>query len=276
MSDITKFKDKTEDVPPEFIIEMKGKDKNGKETTTKLIRFGGLLYLLDRIGLYRIQTKDVSTPSVTSETTQTLTENITVDAQGKPLANPVQRITTTVTKNKTPAEIRFEATVYVVPSDEYIESKGISKTSPLYNLLLQPTIAHGTTNDNNTKPNMRQFAYVLAETRAVVRALRFATGCSYTAVDEIGSIKPEDILNYDGPITVQTVAEMLEDSVSKPQTVESALTTRKALIGEVDKLRKTNPVGSQIVADFLDERNKGVVENLDDVALRMLITKLKG
>ena len=44
------YKNKTDDIPPEFIIVQ---NKNGN--VQKLIRLGGLQYLLDRMGVYKIR-----------------------------------------------------------------------------------------------------------------------------------------------------------------------------------------------------------------------------
>ena len=135
MTYITKFGE----IPNEHLITLQGVD---------FVRLSGLLWLAQQEGVYRCETKDVST---------------------------------------SPDEIVYECKGWLIPNNKYFEVMGIDKDSPLIDMFKQPVVTHGTTNPDNLKPNMAKFRTVMAETRAIVRNLRIVTGCALCGEDELDS-----------------------------------------------------------------------------------------
>lgn len=157
------------EIPSEHLIERDG---------TTFIRFGGLLYLVNEMGVYRCETRDVS-----------------VDPSN---------------------EIVYECKGWLIPNDRYIEVMGIDKTSPLMEMFKQPVITHGTTNPQNLRPNMAPHKTVMAETRAIVRNLRILTGCSLCGEDELDSYQfiPEKVIknSKNSCATLSSAVDMLEQT----------------------------------------------------------------
>jgi hypothetical protein len=133
------------------------------------VRFAGLQYLMDRIGVYKVQT------------------------------------TCIYSKEK---EVLYEAKVWVVPSEQYLAEKGVNIDSPFMPVLLEPTVMHATVNSDNTSANMLKFRDCLAETRAIARAFRIVTGCPYTGLDEIDKRDIHRISEQEG-ISVETLEDMI-------------------------------------------------------------------
>lgn len=127
------------EIPDEHLITLQG---------VPFVRLSGLLWLAQQEGVYRCETKDVST---------------------------------------SPDEIVYECKGWLIPNNKYLEVMGIDKDSPLIELFKQPVVTHGTTNPQNLKPNMAKFRTVMAETRAIVRNLRIVTGCALCGEDELDS-----------------------------------------------------------------------------------------
>jgi len=148
---------------------------------TEFVRLGGLLWLAQQQGVYRCETKDVST---TSE------------------------------------EIVYECKGWLIPSEKYLEIMGIDKNSPLLDMFKQPVVTHGTTNPDNLKSNMFKFRTVMAETRAIVRNLRILTGCSLCGEDELDSYQfvPEKVIASakDAGICMTSAVDML-DAQAEPK-----------------------------------------------------------
>jgi len=70
-----------------------------------------------------------------------------------------------------------------------------NKIDPSYRCIFKATVtmknqksftAHGDASPKNVGKMIVPHLYRMAETRAVARALRFATGCGYTAYEELG------------------------------------------------------------------------------------------
>lgn len=245
------YKNKTDDIPPEFIIVQ---NKNGN--VQKLIRLGGLQYLLDRMGVYKIQTKEVSE---VGEKFITVEQDVLVPSKADPSIKVTEK--RRIKKFNPEYEVVYECTLYLIPSKEYLDSKGITPDNPCIELLKLPTIAHGTASGSNLREAMYPYAEVMAETRAVVRAMRFATGCSYTAIDEIGN---SDIDIGEG-VVVQSVGEMaglMENAVMKNGVKTTPTAERNNLIIKIKNTRKKSKGAAEVIASFLDKNNAGVVENL--------------
>lgn len=138
------------EIPQEHIVE---------RGDVSFIRFGGLLFLVNEMGVYRCETKDVS-------------------------INPAE-------------EIVYECKGYLIPNTKYLNVMGIDEKSPLLDMFRQPVITHGTTNPQNLKSNMVPFKTVMAETRAIVRNLRIITGCSLCGEDELDTYQfvPEKFID---------------------------------------------------------------------------------
>ena len=138
----------------------------------RFIRIGGLLWLANQMGMPKIVTRNISEPGT--------------------------------------GEIIYEAEGRLIPNEETLKRMGFDSSYPqvVTEMFALPTVAHGTCNAQNTKPNMLKFIQVLAETRAVARCLRFMTGCSLTAVEEMDS---SDIAgNLKADVTNTTAADMLK------------------------------------------------------------------
>jgi len=216
------------DIPPEFILRIY--DKGGKESI--FIRLGGLLYLASKMGVFKCETKDVSTQ----------------DSE----------------------EIKFECKGWIIPSEGYLESKGISEDSPFIEMFKQPVVAHGTTNQWNLKNSMSQFAYVMAETRSVSRCLRILTECPYCSEEEIESytfsseelVKNAKVENS----TITSASNMLTAPPKEP-------TTRAQLIRTITDFNipssKKNDV-KKYIKDFIDSHGANVIANLSDSLLKEL------
>ena len=232
-----KFTDAKDNIPPEFIIELPFFDKKTQTNKVqKLIRFGGLQYLMDLKGEYRVQTQ---TTRATSE------------------------------------EIRYEAKVFVIPSDAYLAEKGISKDNPCLSLLLEPVIMHAIASKENTSPMMYKFLDSLGETRAIARAFRIASGCPYTAVDELDR---RDLVQKAEETGISV--ESLEDMINKEQmatiakkTVPVGAMTRNDMIIHIKNAMKRHKGVNECVKKYLDDRNAMIVENLSDADIKDLHDK---
>ena len=167
MAYITKFGE----IPKEHLITRDG---------VEFVRFGGLLWLAQQQGVYRCETKDVST---------------------------------------SPDEIVYECKGWLIPNDKYLEIMGIDKNSPLMEMFKQPVITHGTTNPQNLRSSMVPHRTVMAETRAIVRNLRVLTGCSLCGEDELDTYQflPEKVLKASdgGVVTLELkqATDMLDSQV---------------------------------------------------------------
>ena len=231
-----KFTDAKDNIPPEFIIELPFFDKKTQSNKVqKLIRFGGLQYLMDLKGEYRVQTQ---------------------------------------TTRATSDEIRYEAKVFVIPSDAYLAEKGISKDNPCLSLLLEPVIMHAVASKDNTSAMLHKFLDSLGETRAIARAFRIASGCPYTAVDELDR---NDLKKMAAESDISV--ESLEDMINKEQletikkTVPVGAMTRSDMIIHIKNAMKRNKGVNELVKSFLDDHNAMIVENLSDADIKDLHDK---
>lgn len=155
-----KFACTIDDIPPEYVLTL------GKQ---RFVRFAGLQYLMDRLGVYKVQTNCI------------------------------------YSKEK---EVLYEAKVWLVPSKQYLSERGIELDSPFVSILLEPTVMHATVNVDNTSANMLKFRDCLAETRAIARAFRLVTGCPYTGLDELDKRDIRKISEQEG-ISVETLEDMI-------------------------------------------------------------------
>lgn len=231
-----KFTDAKDNIPPEFIIELPFFDKKTQSNKVqKLIRFGGLQYLMDLKGEYRVQTQ---------------------------------------TTRATSDEIRYEAKVFVIPSDAYLAEKGISKDNPCLSLLLEPVIMHAVASKDNTSSMMHKFLDSLGETRAIARAFRIASGCPYTAVDELDR---NDLKKMAAESDISV--ESLEDMINKEQletikkTVPVGAMSRNDMIIHIKNAMKRHKGVNEFVKKYLDDRNAMIVENLSDTDIKDLHDK---
>lgn len=231
-----KFTDAKDNIPPEFIIELPFFDKKTQTNKVqKLIRFGGLQYLMDLKGEYRVQTQ---------------------------------------TTRSTSEEIRYEAKVFVIPSDAYLAEKGISKDNPCLSLLLEPVIMHAVASKDNTSAMMHKFLDSLGETRAVARAFRIASGCPYTAVDELDR---NDLKKMAAESDISV--ESLEDMINKEQletikkTVPVGAMSRNDMIIHIKNAMKRHKGVNEFVKKYLDDHNAMIVENLSDADIKDLHDK---
>lgn len=212
------------EIPQEHLIERDG---------TTFIRFGGLLFLVNEMGVYRCETRDVST---------------------------------------SPDEIVYECKGWLIPNDKYLEIMGIDKNSPLMEMFKQPVITHGTTNPQNLRPNMAPHRTVMAETRAIVRNLRVLTGCSLCGEDELDSYQfiPEKVgfkASNGGVATLElTSANDMLDSQVEPRN-------RKEYIIAIQTLSDKNAGVKAYVASYLDNHNANMLVNLSDPLLKELYNK---
>lgn len=197
----------------------------------EFVRFGGLLWLAQQEGVYRCETVDVST-------------------------NPAE-------------EIVYECRGWLIPNNRYLEVMGIDKDSPLIDMFRQPVITHGTTNQNNLKPNMFPFRTVMAETRAIVRNLRILTGCSLCGEDELDSYQfiPEKVIESakNAGISMTSAVDML-DAQQEPKD-------RKQYIIAIQALEAKNAGVKSYIESFLDTHNANMLINLSDPLLKELYTK---
>lgn len=198
----------------------------------KFIRLSGLLYLASQQGVFKCETKDVSNPD---------TDEITYECKG-----------------------------YLIPSDTYLASKGISFENPLIDMFRQPTITHGTTNPDNLKSKMVPFRSVMAETRAIARCLRIITECPYCSVEELGNynFSAEDAIATakSAGIELKSASDMLDEPQHEPQT-------RAQFIDSITKL-KTKEGVNRLIKAYLNENNAMVLNNLNDAKLRELYNNI--
>lgn len=222
-----KFKSRIEDIPPEFVVESHGQP---------LIRFGGYMALLDKMGMYRIQTACVKS---------------------------------------TPEETVYECKAWLIPFDAYLSTVGITKENPCLSLLLEPVIMHGTASVKNLAPNMLKFRETMAETRSIVRALRMLSGCSYTAVDELDRSDLEKIGNVPGmDISVQTLEEMVAASKETAASMPALPSSRKESITYLKEAKRDNKGVTEVINSHLDCNNAALLENLSDASLQELYGKV--
>lgn len=251
METTPKFKNIADEIPQEYILDMPFFDKKQqKQVSQKFIRFGGLLYLADQIGIYRVQTTCIGWK---------------------------------------PNEIRYEAKIVMCPSDEYLEYKGITKDNPCLSLLMEPTVMHATATHENTSAMMHKFLEALAETRAVARALRIVTGCPFTAVDELDkrdlkrmaeeadiSVESlEDMIEKEQLQTVQSQNKSVDPFFGKPVLPDNVV-GRPNLIKAIKDAVRTNKGANEFVKTYLDNHNAMIVENLTNDNLKEVWEKIKG
>lgn len=179
-----------------------------------LIRFGGLMYLASLMGVFKCQTKDISAPN--------------------------------------DDEIIFECKGWIIPSASYLESKGISESSPLMAMFSEPVITHGTTNPINLKEVMQKYNYVMAETRSIVRCLRILTECPYAAEDEVDFVK-----------------ESFKDSTSTTNSSKQESSNRATMIKYLSEL--VQPGLKSYIASFLKDNKANILQNLTDEQLNELM-----
>lgn len=192
-----------------------------------LVKLGGLLYLASKMGTFRCTTRDVSSSD---------------------------------------DEIIYECEGYIIPSMEYLASKGISADYPLLDMYRLPVIAHGTTNRQNLAPNMVQFRVVMAETRAIARCLRILTECPLCSVEEMNgyTFSEEDILDLakNPSVCIQSAKDMLGSARVEPKT-------RMELINAIQAMYTKNGV-KEFVTSYLKSHNANVILNLSDALLKEL------
>lgn len=192
------------------------------------IRLGGLLYLIAQQGVFKCVTKDVSLP----------------DSD----------------------EIIYQCEGYLIPSDDYLAQKGISKDSPLIEMFKIPTVTHGTSNPDNLKSRMVPFRTVMAETRAVARCLRILTECPLCSVEELGnyefSAEQAIASAKSAGIQLKSAQEMLNEPQSEPKT-------RPQFIEAINQLKKKAGV-PDIVKGYLTEHSAMIPQNLSDDKLHEL------
>ena len=161
------------------------------------------------------------------------------------LANTMGRpiLRTKIIDSKTAGEICAECEAYLIPNEETLEGLGITRSDdPFLDMFRIPIIAHGTSNNGNTKSAMLAHATVLAETRAKARALRDLTGCSYTSFEEM----QESSLTGD-PLTpdfkVASAADMLKEETGSKNSSAFSKTEydREAYIKELSMFARTQP-----------------------------------
>lgn len=221
-----KASSKLKDIPPEFVIHLDG---------TPFIKLGGLLYLASQMGVFKCETKDISTHD---------------------------------------REIIFECRGWIIPSKEYLESKGISDDSPLIEMFMKPVVAHGTTNQFNLATHMNKFSYVMAETRSVARCLRILTECPYCSEEELEAFKYDTqevikIANEAGG-RITSASDLLKKKPVEPNT-------RKDLIRAITDFEmppeKKDDMKAHIKG-FFDSHGANVMENLSNVLLKDLYNSL--
>ena len=160
------------------------------------------------------------------------------------LANTMGRpiLRTKIIDSKTAGEICAECEAYLIPNEETLEGLGITRSDdPFLDMFRIPIIAHGTSNNGNTKSAMLAHATVLAETRAKARALRDLTGCSYTSFEEM----QESSITGD-PLTsdfkVASAADMLrEEDGSHSSAFSKTEYNREEYIKELSMFARTQP-----------------------------------
>lgn len=209
------------DIPPEYVVNI----DNGQ-----FIRFGGLLYLANQMGVFKCITKDVSNPDA-------------IDG-----------------------EITYQCEGYLIPSDKYLEQKGIGKDSPFIEMFKLPTITHGTTNPDNLKTRMVPFKTVMAETRAIARCLRILTECPLCSVEELGNYEfsAEEAISVakSSGIELKSAQEMLNEPQHEPKT-------RSQFIDAISKLKK-KPGVTEIINSYLGDHSAMIIQNLSDSCLQEL------
>ena len=160
------------------------------------------------------------------------------------LANTMGRpiLRTKIIDSKTAGEICAECEAYLIPNEETLEGLGITRSDdPFLDMFRIPIIAHGTSNNGNTKSAMLAHATVLAETRAKARALRDLTGCSYTSFEEM----QESSITGD-PLTsdfkVASAADMLKEEDGFHSSAFSKTEyNREEYIKELSMFARTQP-----------------------------------
>jgi hypothetical protein len=200
----------------------------------KFVKFGGLLYLIGRKGEFRVQTTRL------------------------PCAGD---------------GAFYEAKAWLIPSKAYLEEIGVDNDNPCLSLLLEPVITHATSDRSNTSPNMLKFKDCLAETRAIARALRILSGCSYTAVDELdrSDFKKGGAVE---DISVQTLEEMVAASKETAATMPALPSSRKESITYLKEAKRDNKGVTEVINSYLDCNNAALLENLSDASLQELYGKV--
>lgn len=209
------------EIPKEHLITRDG---------TEFVRFGGLLWLAQQQGVYRCETKDVST-------------------------DPAN-------------EIVYECKGWLIPNNNYFKVMDIDPNSPLLEMFRQPVITHGTTNAQNLRSNMFPHRTVMAETRAIVRNLRVLTGCSLCGEDELDSYQfvPENVIQSakNAGISMTSAVDLLNAEV------QVAPKDRKDYIVAIEALKKKNAGISAYIESFLNAHNANMLVNLSDPLLKEL------
>ena len=133
---------------------------------------------------------------------------------------------------------------------------------------------HAVASKDNTSAMMHKFLDSLGETRAVARAFRIASGCPYTAVDELDR---NDLKKMAAESDISV--ESLEDMINKEQletikkTVPVGAMTRSDMIIHIKNSMKRNKGVNELVKTFLDDHNAMIVENLSDADIKDLHDK---
>lgn len=197
----------------------------------KAIRMAGLQFMCEQLGVLKAETKQVQS---------------------------------------VPGEICFECRAWIAYYDHVLEGMGFSKDSPMMEILQKPVVMHGTTNSENLKDNMVRFAYVMAETRSLVRAMRILTGCPYVASDELDSVKfnPDEAIETAKNLGIEfrSASDLMKMKSKEP-------TTRPELL-EVIKGLQTKKGVKEYTSAYLNEHNANVLLNLQDPQLKELYNDL--
>lgn len=223
-----RFKNVTDDIPPEYLITLQGQ---------KFVKFGGLMYLIHLKGEFRVQTTCIRCSE---------------------------------------EEVCYEAKAWLIPSDDYLASMNITKDNPCLALLMEPVVTHATSNVLNTAGNMKKFRDCLAETRAIARALRILSGCSYTAVDELdrSDFKNAPKEMFSDTIQVQSVEEMLNASKPPEAPTFRYPVTRDGMIKYLEKAKAEHKGAAEVIISYLDQKNAVLLQNLSQVDLTDLMGKV--
>ena len=196
-----------------------------------LVKLGGLLYLASKMGTFRCVTRNVSTSD---------------------------------------DEIVYESEGYIIPSMEYLASKGISTDYPLIDMYRMPVIAHGTTNARNLASNMVQFRVVMAETRAIARCLRVLTECPLCSVEEMNgyTFSEDDILDMAKTtnVCIQSAQDVMKSSRVEPKT-------RIELINAIQSMYNREGV-KEYASSYFKSHNANVILNLSDALLKDLYNNI--
>lgn len=215
------FHERLTNVPSEFVVTSKNQD---------FIKLGGLLYLVDKMGIFRC---------------------------------------TFETMKNTPEEVITECKGILIPSESYMDEKGIPEE---FRKMVPETVmtARGVANLKNLRVDMHPHMYTMSESRALSRCLRFLTGCSATSYEEMGAQTALDdaIEAQLNPrsIKVSTAADMLS---AMPKNNGS----RADMVGALEKAKQKKE-NVRTIINYLDEKGIAVVGNLSDEQVSELLAKM--